>query len=101
MQVKPALDGDGTIWIVQYQDDGVTEITRFLAPFEQQPVKVQLAQRTHETVKQCIELKWRIDHIADYGLSPAVQAVVLNTLNAQYTAALSRDAAAVNRWRLA
>ena len=46
-----------------------------------------------------VGMQYRIDHVADYGLGPAAQTVLLNALNARKTAALSRDLTLLTAWR--
>lgn len=91
------IDETGVIYMVETRD-GI-ELRRFRLPLDQQPQRIRLEAVLDESADDMMRLQYRIDHIADYGLGPAAQAVLLNALNARKAAALARDLALLTAWR--
>lgn len=93
----PQADPTGALYMVESQD-GV-ELRRFRLPLDQQPLKIRLEALLDESADDLMRLQYRIDHVADYGLGPAAQNVLLTALTNRKTAALSRDLALLTAWR--
>lgn len=92
-------DATGVLYHVETDTDSGIELRRFRLPLDQQPVKIRFEALLDESADDLMRLQYRIDHVADYGLGPAAQTVLLNALNARKTAALSRDIALLTAWR--
>lgn len=99
MAISGNVQADATGALFMVESDNGTEIRRFRLPLDQQPLKIRLEALLDESADDLIRLQYRIDHVADYGLGPAAQTVLLNALNARKTAALSRDLTLLTAWR--
>lgn len=101
MAITGNVVSDATGALYMMEADGVAEVRRFRLPLDQQPRKVQIEALLDESADDMMRLQYRIDHIAEYALGPAAQAVLLNAFNARKAAALIRDLALLTAWRTA
>ena len=92
-------DAMGVLYQVEHDTDSGVELRRWRLPVDLQSAKVRLEALLDESADDLMRLQYRIDHVADYGLGPAAQTVLLNALNARKTTALSRDLALLTAWR--
>jgi hypothetical protein len=99
IRVQQQSDATGVAYVVETDTDSGVEIRRSRVPLDQQPLKSRLEALLDESANDLMRLQYRIDHVADYGLGPAAQNVLLNALNARKTAALSRDLTLLTAWR--
>lgn len=99
VRLSQQADATGAIYMVETDVDSDTELRRFRLPLDQQPAKIRLEALLDESADDLMRLQYRIDHIAEYGLGPAAQTVLLNALNARKANALTRDLALLTAWR--
>jgi hypothetical protein len=99
VRAEQVTDPDGSLYIEESDADTGDLLRRIRLAGDRQPLKIRLWDALHDSAQELMEIRWRIDHIVDYSLAPAVQTATLAALNAQYTAALNRDKALMLRWR--
>lgn len=99
VQGSRIADATGVLFDVFTDIDSGVERSRVRVPLDEQPLKIRIEALLDESADALMRLQYRIDHVADYGLGPAAQTVLLNALNARKTAALSRDLTLLTAWR--
>lgn len=99
MSVRSEVVADAVGALYAIETEGGVELRRIRLPLDSQPLKIRIEALLDESADDLMRLQYRIDHVADYGLGPAAQTVLLNALNARKTAALSRDLTLLTAWR--